>query len=317
MEFTKETMLDKLERKLGKYAIPRLMNWFIGGYVIGYILMAISGATNSGILSLMTLEPYYILHGQIWRIITWVMIPPAQNILFAIIMIIFYWQLGRALEQVWGTFRFNVYMFGGMIITVIAAFILYIISALVSGQWGIIGLGNYFSTDYINLSIFLAFALTFPEERVLLYFFIPVKMKWMAYLYLIFVAIDVIQAIGRGAAGIPIIVAIAASLLNFLIYFLQTRGFRGPRQMRRQWNFRRAYNSGQQWSRWQNDSSSDGNSQPKDRYVKSRTRQAKHKCCICGRTELTNPELDFRYCTKCNGNYEYCSDHLFTHTHVK
>ncbi|MDD7326674.1 MAG: hypothetical protein PUG68_02565, partial [Lachnospiraceae bacterium] len=121
-----------------------------------------------------------------------------------------------------------------------------------------------------------------------------------------------------GMAGIPIIVAIAASLVNFLIYFLQTKGFRGPRQSRRQRDFRRRYNGGQQWSYWQNnDSSSDSNSQPKDRYVKSRTRQAKHKCCICGRTELTNPELDFRYCTKCNGNYEYCSDHLFTHTHVK
>ncbi|MBQ1843524.1 MAG: hypothetical protein II133_02880 [Lachnospiraceae bacterium] len=309
-------MLDKLERKLGKYAIPRLMNWFIAGYVIGYILEAIDASSGSDIISLMTLEPYYILHGQIWRIITWVMIPPAQNIIFAIIMIIFYWQLGRALEQVWGTFRFNVYMFGGMIITVIAAIILYLVAWAVTGNQ-MISLGNYFSTDYINLSIFLAFALTFPEEIVLLYFFIPVKMKWMAYLYLIFVAIDVIQAIGMGMAGIPIIVAIAASLLNFLIYFLQTRGLRGPRQMRRQRNFRRAYNSGQQWSRWQNDSSSNSNSQPKDRYVKSRTRQAKHKCCICGRTELTNPELDFRYCTKCNGNYEYCSDHLFTHTHVK
>lgn len=309
-------MLDKLERKLGKYAIPRLMNWFIAGYVIGYILEAIDASSGSDIISLMTLEPYYILHGQIWRIITWVMIPPAQNIIFAIIMIIFYWQLGRALEQVWGTFRFNVYMFGGVIITVIAAIILYLVAWAVTGNQ-MISLGDYFSTDYINLSIFLAFALTFPEEIVLLYFFIPVKMKWMAYLYLIFVTIDVIQAIGMGMAGIPIIVAIAASLLNFLIYFLQTRGLRGPRQMRRQRNFRRAYNSGQQWSRWQNDSSSNSNSQPKDRYVKSRTRQAKHKCCICGRTELTNPELDFRYCTKCNGNYEYCSDHLFTHTHVK
>ena len=212
-------MLDKLERKLGKYAIPRLMNWFIAGYVIGYILEAIDASSGSDIISLMTLEPYYILHGQIWRIITWVMIPPAQNIIFAIIMIIFYWQLGRALEQVWGTFRFNVYMFGGMIITVIAAIILYLVAWAVTGNQ-MISLGNYFSTDYINLSIFLAFALTFPVEIVLLYFFIPVKMKWMAYLYLIFVAIDVIQAIGMGMAGIPIIVAIAASLLNFLIYFL-------------------------------------------------------------------------------------------------
>lgn len=79
------------------------MNYFIGGYVIGYILYAIQAVTGAQILSLMELEPYYICHGQIWRLITWVMIPPDQNIIFAIIMIIFYWQLGMALERVWGT----------------------------------------------------------------------------------------------------------------------------------------------------------------------------------------------------------------------
>ena len=77
-------MLDKLERKLGKYAIPRLMNYIIGGYVLGYILSAIQAVTGAGILSLMTLEPYYICHGQIWRLVTWIMIPPEQNIIYGI-----------------------------------------------------------------------------------------------------------------------------------------------------------------------------------------------------------------------------------------
>ncbi len=314
-------MLDKLERKLGKYAIPRLMNYIIGGYVLGYILYAIQAVTGAGILSLMTLEPYYICHGQIWRLVTWIMIPPEQNIIFAIIMIIFYWQLGTALERVWGTFRFNAYMFGGMIFTIIGAFALYIIGALVSGHWNYVGLGTYFSTNYINLSIFLAFALTFPEERVLLYFFIPIKMKWMALLYIIFIAIDVVNAFTMGTAGIPLIVAIAASLLNFLIYYLQMKGIRGPRQTRRQRDFRRAYNNAS-WNAYTGGSQQSsgsgygGNQQTTGRNTHSK-QVARHKCCICGRTELTNPELDFRYCTKCNGNYEYCSDHLFTHTHVK
>ena len=43
----------------------------------------------------------------------------------------------------------------------------------------------------------------------------------------------------------------------------------------------------------------------------------KHKCAICGRTEKDDPNLEFRFCSKCNGNYEYCQDHLFTHQHVK
>jgi len=308
-------MLDKMERKLGKYAIPRLMNYLIGGYILGYIFYAISSFTHADLLSFMTLEPYYICHGQIWRIITWVMIPPEQNILFAIIMIIFYWQLGTALERVWGTFRFNVYIFGGMILTLIGAFLLYIISCLIGGTWNIIGLGSYFSTNYINMSIFLAFALTFPEEKVLLYFFIPVKMKWMAVLYAVFLLIDIGNAISAGTAGIPLIVAIAASLANFVIYYLETRGWRGLGNYRRQRNFRRDYNNP-----WSSSSAWGGygrnQNQPNERNAHGR-QVAKHKCCICGRTELTNPELDFRYCTKCNGHYEYCSDHLFTHTHVK
>lgn len=304
-------MLDRLERKLGKYAIPRLMNYFIGGYVIGYILYAIQAVTGAQILSLMELEPYYICHGQIWRLITWVMIPPDQNIIFAIIMIIFYWQLGMALERVWGTFRFNVYMFGGVLFTLIGAFALYIVSALVSGHWGIVGLGSYFSTNYINLSIFLAFALTFPEEQVLLYFIIPVKMKWMALLYVVFLVIDIVNALSAGTAGIPLIVAIAASLANFIIYYLQTRNWRSPLRTKRQRDFRRAYDH-TSWHTYT------GGQQYQTRERSAHGKQvAKHKCCICGRTELTNPELDFRYCTKCNGNYEYCSDHLFTHTHVK
>lgn len=299
-------MLDKLERKLGRYAIPKLMNWVVAGYVLGYIFYAIQRLTGAGIISLMTLEPYYICHGQIWRIITWVMIPPEQNLFFAIIMIIFYWQLGNALERVWGTFRFNAYMFGGLIFTIIGAFALYIVSGLVSGHWNFIGLGNYFSTNYINLSIFLAFAMTFPEERVLLYFFIPVKMKWMALLYVIFLGIDIINALSAGTAGIPMIVAIAASLLNFVIYYLQSRNWRGPRQMKRQHDFRRSYRH-PSWKSY-----TGGQRRERDAHAKQ---VPMHKCCICGRTELSNPELDFRFCTKCKGNYEYCSDHLYTHVH--
>ena len=114
-------MLDKLERKLGKYALPHLMNYLIGGYAIGYVLYYMQLFSNWSIIELMTLEPYYIIHQfQFWRIITWVLIPPQENLIFALIMMFFYWQLGRVLEQTWGTFRFNVYIFGGILLTVIS-----------------------------------------------------------------------------------------------------------------------------------------------------------------------------------------------------
>ena len=282
-------MWDKLERKLGKYAVPHLINYLIIGYGIGYVLSFLSSVTGINIISLMTLEPFMIIHNfQFWRIITWVMIPPSMNILFALIMMYFYYSLGRVLEQNWGTFKFNVYIFGGLIISVIGAFVYYGIYSLINGG-GVLGIGQYYSTSYVNMSIFLAFALSYPDMQVLLYFIIPIKMKWMAIVYGVLVTYELI-VYPWGAR-----IAIICSLLNFVIFFLSTRNLRriDPREIHRRNEFKRATRP-----------------DPPVRGVVSR-----HKCAICGRTELTNPELTFRFCSKCNGNYEYCQDHLFTHVH--
>lgn len=289
-------MLNKLERKLGKYAIPNLMRYLIGGYVLGYLLMIGSNITSVNFISYMTLEPYYIIHRfQIWRIFTWIMIPESSNILFFAIMLLLYYQLGTALENAWGTFRFNAYIFGGMLATLIGAFVLYFIYGAISGG-PVAGLGNYFSMGYVNLSIFLAFAVCFPDMEVLLYFIIPIKMKWMAVVYAVMIVINVITA------GWPGRVAILCSLLNFLVFYLSTRNYRrvDPREIHRKQEFKRKVSQGQ-------GPTVDRSGQP----------IARHKCAVCGRTDLTHPELEFRFCSKCNGNYEYCQDHLFTHTHVK
>ena len=96
--------LNKLERKIGKYAIPNLSLWLVVTYALGYLMI----------------EPAMVLRGQVWRLVTWVLIPPSTgNIFFYIIMIMLYYSLGTALERTWGTFRFNVYIFGGLIFTVI------------------------------------------------------------------------------------------------------------------------------------------------------------------------------------------------------
>jgi hypothetical protein len=302
-------MINKLERKFGKYAIPHLVNYLIGGYILGYLLQFGGMTTGTAFLSYMHLDPYMILHGQVWRIITWVLIPPEQNMLFAVIMMIFYWQLGTALERAWGTFRFNFYMFGGIICSVLGALLVYGIYSIsligtpeMSTYQMVLGssISAFFSTNYINLSIFLAFAMTYPEEQILLYFFIPIKMKWLGFVYAAFIGFDVFTAIYARNWGV--VIAIVASLTNFLIFFLMTRDFRrySPKEFQRKRNFQRAYRANTDSFRKAGEAGT-----------------ARHKCCICGRTELTNPELEFRYCSKCNGAYEYCSDHLFTHTHVK
>ena len=280
--------LNRLERKYGRYAIHNLPAIMIGLYVAGYILQIFSPA----VLSVLRLEPYLIVRGQIWRIITWVIIPPSSLDIFTIIMLMFYFSIGQALERTWGAFRFNVYIFTGIIFTVIGAFVLYGIYALLGmNSFNMVMIGYYFSTYYINMSIFLAFALSYPEMQVMLYFIIPVKMKWMGVLYAVLIGYSFIQSSWPGR------VAIIASLLNFIIFFLSTRnmGRISPQQIRRRNQFRQSVRSARQDNRG----------------------GARHKCAVCGRTELDDPSLEFRFCSKCDGALEYCNDHLFTHQHIR
>lgn len=293
-------MLDKLEKKLGRYAIPNLMKYLIIGYVLGYFLTLVSAFTNLNFIQYMTLEPYFIIHKlQIWRIFTWVMIPESTNVLFFAIMLLLYYQLGNALENAWGVFRFNVYIFGGMLFTLIGAFVLYFVYGAVTGS-PFNQVGGYFSMQYINLSIFLAFAVCFPEMQVLLYFFIPIKMKWMAVFY------AVMLVFGLMGSGWSARVAIICSLLNFAIFYLSSRNYKrmDPRDIHRRKEFKRKVRQGQATAGTKTSQRGNG---PITR----------HKCAVCGRTEISNPELEFRFCSKCNGNYEYCNEHLFTHKHIE
>lgn len=304
-------MIDKMEKKFGKFAIPNLMNYLIAGYIIGYVMEFGSQYTNVNLVQMLTLEPAMILSGQIWRIVSWILIPPPQNIVFAIIMLIFYWQIGRDLEQTMGSFRFNLYVFGGIIFTIIGAFIYYGMYTAIHGA-GVIGIGNYFTMDYINLGLFLAFAVFYPDVPVLFWFVIPIKMKYLSIIYGIMMVIEFVMADWGGRT------AIISSLLNFLIFFLMIRKskFVSPGERKRQQRYRQQYNAGQQANQryrqggnpYANAQSSRSQSPLKKPHV--------HKCEICGRTEITNPELEFRYCSKCKGNHEYCSDHLFTHKHI-
>lgn len=280
--------LNKLERKFGRFAIPNLIVWLIAAYTIGFVIYAV----NPAILDLLVLSPYHILHGQVWRLVTWIFMPTDYSVFSLLIMALFYFQLGTTLERNWGTFRFNVYIFSGMLFTVLGAFILYAILYVINGGVTIemLSIGYGFSTNYINMSIFLAFAVTYPEMQVLLMFIIPVKMKWMAAVYGILTALQFIE---NGWAGR---IAIVMSLLNFIIFFLSTRNFKRytPQEVHRRQKFKR-----------------------EARQTSGYEGGARHKCAVCGRTEKDDPTLEFRFCSKCVGNYEYCQDHLFTHAHKR
>lgn len=281
-------LLDKMERKFGRFAVPHLTQFIILTYVLGYIISFLT----PNLIRYLTLDPYFILHGQVWRIVSWLLIPPStassvMDIFFVIIMLMFYYSIGTALERTWGAFRYNIYIWGGILITLIGAFIFYGVEAVLLGTTAIT-FGSLFSTYYISLSIFLGFAATYPDMQVMFYFLFPIKIKWLAYLdiaYLVFMMV-----IGGWVTRVVII----CSLMNFIIFFLSTRNMRrySPKEIHRKKAYTQAVHKGQM-------------------------NVTKHKCAVCGRTELDGDNLEFRFCSKCNGNYEYCQDHLFTHEHIK
>ena len=297
------SLLNNLERKYGKYAIPDLTRIIIISYIIGYILQF------TRISDFISLNPYLVINGlQVWRVITWVLMPPSNLSIFTIIMLIFYYSIGTALERTWGAFRYNVYMLSGLIFTIIGAFAVYFIGTvpavmqLTSGGFYLpsdlgIAVSYHVTTYYINMSIFLAFAANYPDMQLLLYFLIPIKIKWIAILDAVFIAWQLVIAPWYAK------VIIFVSLLNFLIFYLSTFNLKSSGQS----SFHRNSAFGRSRS-----------STRSSRAYSSRNGSiSKHKCAICGRTELDDPTLEFRFCSKCNGNYEYCQEHLFTHKHVE
>ncbi|MBD5480725.1 MAG: hypothetical protein HDR11_10870 [Lachnospiraceae bacterium] len=301
--------MSRFEKKFGKYAIPNLSTVLIACYAAGYIMQLLNG----NLLYFLTLNPYEILHGQVWRLVSWVLVPPSMgNIFTTLIMLYFYWSIGTTLERTWGTYRYNVYIFSGMLFTVLGSFIAmgvsylffkdaWLLSSGLGLEKEIFRVGSiYFSTYYINMSIFLAFAATFPDVQVLLMFLIPIKVKWLGIVDAVILGFELIGSKGNiWSNGLLTIdfnlflrIAILSSLLNFIVFFFTSRKriIRSPKQMKRQYEYRRE--------------------------VHRSMAVTKHKCAICGRTDESDPELEFRFCSKCNGNYEYCQEHLFSHKHV-
>ena len=286
--------MSDFEKKFGRYAVPNLSLILVALYAVGYVIEMFFPS----LAYYMTLNPWAVVHGQIWRIFTWLLIPPpSSNMLFTVIMLFFYYSIGTSLERVWGDYKYNVFIFRGILLTLAASLLWMVFVLLIYGR-GFSGdmLSGYFSTYafgfstyYINMSIFLAFALTFPEAQVLLFFDAA---------YLVFEMVT-----GSGSYRF----AIAAALLNVVILWLTRGGWNriNPREQARRRNFRRMTRpAGRRTASGTGSQSAGG-------------RKTIHKCAICGRTELDAPDMEFRYCSKCEGSYEYCSDHLFTHIHVQ
>ncbi len=261
--------LDKMERRFGRYAIRELIVYIVGLNALIYFLRY--AYPQSEAISKLVLDPYLIMQGEIWRLVTFVFIPPATSILWIFFILYFYYIVGIGLEREWGSFRFNVYYFTGMLATGLAAFI--------TGQGA--------TALYLNLSLFLAFAYVYPDYQILLFFVLPVKVKYLAWLNWAFIAFTVLTAPLSGK------VAALVSVGNYFLFF-GSGIFSNIRQRGSVYQRRKPF-----------------------RALAQQRPATIHRCSVCNKTEKDDPGMDFRYCSTCEGDYEYCMDHLKTHEHIK
>ena len=257
------------------FGIPNLMRYIAIGSGIFWIV----GLINPVLLSYMAFSPAAIFHGQIWRLITFLLYPPNTGYL-ALIAVYFYYWIGTNLENVWGTGAFTIYFFSGAILTALFGVLVYLL----------FGISVPLTAEYIYLAMFFAFAVLFPDMEVLLFFILPVKIKYLAILDAVFFVLSIFTY------SFPMNLLPVVATLNFLIFcggeLWRRVQFRRPKG--NTINFRR------------------------ESARIRREQQAKlytHKCSVCGRTDVTNPELEFRYCSKCAGYHCFCMEHINNHIH--
>jgi hypothetical protein len=266
------SLLTKLERALGRFAIPDLPLYLIAGQVLFWGLWLMTGFN----LEHIALLPMAVRAGEAWRLVSFLFFPASLNTsAVGIVFLAFTWYMfylmGGALEDFWGAYRFNAFVGLGWLLTVAVAFLTP---------------GVYATNVYLLASVFLAFAFLNPDFTLLIFFILPVKIKWLALILWLGYAYMVVM----GSWSDRLLVV--ASTGNFFVFFahdLVARIRTGRRQM--------AY-------------------QARAAAARSDEREARHRCRVCGRTDLTDSKLDFRYCSKCAGNQCYCSDHIFNHAHV-
>lgn len=195
----KERLIDKLSRKLGRFAIQNLMSIIIGAMALVFLSdLMIQGTNGVSILSALIFDKAAIFSGEVWRVFTFIFLPPETRLIFIIFALYLYWLIGNSLEDNWGAFKFNLFYLCGIIGTIIAG--------LITG---------YATNSYINLSLFLAFAIVFPDFELNLFFLIPVKVKYFAIFYLVL--------IGYMIVVLPFYdkIAIIVSLANVALFFMR------------------------------------------------------------------------------------------------
>lgn len=286
--------LDRFCYKHPRFGIPNLMKFIVIGNVLIYLLDMFS----RGYATLLCMfYPSAVLHGEVWRIITFLFVPVSGysssdmfSILWFAMTTLFYYYIGNALERQWGSTRFTVFYFLGAILNLIIGF----------------AFQTSVTMYYVNMSMFFAFATLYPDLQFLLFFIIPVKAKWLAWIDAAYFAIAVVRYLVAGYFLMALIPVVA--VLNYLLFFASDIGNMFSNAKRRaQWKAQTR--RGPTYGGPKVVNFHDAKTKTKETYL--------HRCAVCGRTDVSDPQMEFRYCSRCNGYYCYCADHINSHVHIQ
>lgn len=275
--------------------IPNLMLYICIGSAIAYVMTMMT--QNPIIYQLLIFDKNAILHGQVWRLFSYPLTYgySSSNILLTAIGLLCYYSLGRVIEQQWGTLRFNLFYFTGVILMDIFCLVLpypFYLRANVT---------------YLNMSLFLAYATLYPNASFLLFFIIPVKAWIFALFDLVLTLVDVF------ANPFPINLFPLVALANYFLFFGKDVANIIPLSLRMKLRklFRKKAAPGKATViQFPTGAAVEvRNTPPKEVYL--------HKCTVCGRTDVSDPELEFRYCSRCKGYHCYCQDHISDHAHIQ
>ena len=283
--------IDRFAYKHPNFGIPNLMKYIVIGNALVYLLSVFS---SPAAVSFLAFDWAAICRGEVWRLVTFILMPGYYSLsdgIWLVLFLYFYHFIGSILEREWGIAKFTLYYLSGVIFTALGG----VLGSLLSSySLTIVG------AQYVNLSMFFAFAALYPNTQVLFMFIIPVKMKWLAILDGAFFAIGIVQSLlwGHVAGWVTPLIALA----NFLVFFWndltgavnRQRGYVRHKNSHQTIQFKKAAEAQQR---------------------KAREQGFRHQCSVCGRTDASHPDLQFRYCSRCAGYHCFCEEHIFNHVH--
>lgn len=253
---------QQLERKLGRFAVPHLTLGIIGVQVITFL----AAVSNPNLITGLWLDTQLVRDGEWWRLVTFMMVPPTTSPIWALIAWYVLYLTGGGLENAIGTPRYNLYWLIGYLASVGFAFAVP---------------GMPVSNVFLSTSVFLAFAMLYPNYQFLLFFIIPVAAKWFALITWLGYGLALTSGIATNRLAGPAMVV--AATLNFFVFF----GAEVVRKIKR----------GHNHMKRQRDAIADAN-------------EPFHRCLVCGKTDLSHPETEFRYRAEANGTVCYCVECL-------